>query len=134
MEQAGGLIREFQPDDRRQVEECIAELQDFSKRLYSKMAQGQTVAAKYLEHLLARCGEWNGEIFVAEIDSRVVGMACVYAKIKSKEPDEEEYEYAYISDLVVLPDYRGTGIGRVLLRRAEDYAKHREATLLRINV
>lgn len=122
------------PDDARQVELCIAELQDFSKLIYPQMAEGKSIARKYLAHLLARCDETQGRIFVAEVAGRVAGMVCVYARVKSEAVDEEDYEYAYISDLVVLASERGKGLGRALLKQAEDYARRQGAQLLRISV
>ena len=61
-------------------------------------------------------------------------MICVFARVKSREVDEEEYDYAYVSDLVILADHRSRGLGRALLKRAEDHARSQGATLLRINV
>ena len=72
------------------MEACIAELADGS------------VASEYLKHLLARCREWNGKIFVAEGDGQIAGAVCVFGAVPSREPDEEAYEYAHVSDLVVL--------------------------------
>jgi ribosomal protein S18 acetylase RimI-like enzyme len=128
------LIREYKVEDAEQVEECFVELQDFLRLIDSKIADGRKVAKKYIERMFRRCAETNGKVFVAETDSRVVGMVCVYAKVNSDEIDEEEYEYAYISDLVILAAYRRRGLGRALLQRAEDYASLQGAALLKINV
>jgi ribosomal protein S18 acetylase RimI-like enzyme len=73
-------------------------------------------------------------LFVATADDKVVGVVCVYAQVKSEAVDEEEYEYAYISDLAVLAADRGKGLGRALLKRAEEYARLEGARLLRISV
>jgi len=126
-------IREYRSDDEPAVEQCLAELQDFSKVIFPHYADG-AVAPQYLLHLLTRCDETNGKIFVVEDGERVVGMVCVFARIRSRELDEEQYEYAYVSDLIVLADHRDKGFGRALLKRAENYAKSEGATLLRINV
>jgi len=133
METPTAAIREYRPDDAPAVERCLAELQDFSKLIFPQMADG-AVAPQYLRHLLAYCGETKGKIFVVEHDARIVGMVCVFARIKSSAPDEDRYEYAYVSDLVVLADYRDMGFGRALLKRAENHARSEGATLLRINV
>jgi GNAT superfamily N-acetyltransferase len=133
MEDLSSSIREYRPDDAPAVEQCLAELQDFSKLLNPYDADG-SIAPQFLLHLLARCDETNGKIFVVESDERVVGMVCIYATVKANRPDEEEYEYAYVSDLVVLAEHRGKGLGRALLKLAEDYAKQQGATLLRITV
>ena len=127
------VIREYRPDDVREVEQCLAELQDFSKLIYANVADG-AIAPRYLQHLLIRCDETNGKIFVAESEGRVVGMVCVYARVKSDAVDEEFHEYAYVSDLVILAGHRGKGLGRALLKCAEDHARRQGATLLRINV
>ena len=42
--------------------------------------------------------------------------------------DDPPGHYALITDLVVLDSYRGRGIGRQLLERAEAYAKQAGAT------
>ena len=61
-------------------------------------------------------------------------MICVFAKVKSETVDEEAYDYAYVSDLVILSDQRSRGLGRALLNRAEAHARSEGAALLRINV
>ena len=54
------------------------------------------------------------------------------ARVQSEELDEEPSEYAFISDLVVLPAYRGRGLGRALLEKAEEHARLHGATTLKI--
>ena len=133
MDTLADSIREYRPDDVGEVETCLAELQDFSKLIYENVADGE-IAPRYLQHLLTRCGETNGKIFVGESEGRVVGMVCVFARVKSSAVDEEEYEYAYVSDLVVLNSHQSKGLGRALLKRAEEHAINQGATLLRIHV
>ena len=133
MSKPADLIREYRPDDRQEIEQCLAELQDFSKLIHENMAPG-AVAPRYLQHLLIRCRETNGMIFVAESEGRIAGLVCVFASVRSEAVDEEDHEYAYISDLVLLPDQRNKGVGRLLLQRAEEHAKSQGATLLRLNV
>jgi GNAT superfamily N-acetyltransferase len=133
MRNLAASIREYRPEDVLEVEQCLAELQDFSKLIYENVADG-AIAPRYLQHLLTRCNETMGRIFVAESDGRVVGMICVFARVESEAVDEEQYEFAYISDLVILAAQRSKGLGRALLKRAEDYAGSQGATLLRLNV
>ncbi len=59
---------------------------------------------------------------------------CVYAHMTINDPDEVPKGFAYVSDLAVLTPYRGRGLGRALLSRAEQYARERGATTLRLLV
>ncbi|MBM4258870.1 MAG: GNAT family N-acetyltransferase [Deltaproteobacteria bacterium] len=115
-------IRECQPEDMPQVEECFVELQDFLHQLEPNVLEGKA-AKKYFEFMLARCTATAGKVFVVEADHRVVGFVCVWAKVPSEELDEEPGEYAFISDLVVLPAFRRQRLGQMLLERAESYAR-----------
>ena len=66
--------------------------------------------------------------------NRVVGFVCVWGKVPSEGLDEEPTEYAFISDLVVLSAYRGQGLGRALLERAEAYARQQGAAKIELLV
>jgi ribosomal protein S18 acetylase RimI-like enzyme len=128
------LIREYEDSDAAELEECFVELQDFELRLDAYLADSRTVVKQYLAHMFSRCAETEGKVFVAESEQRVAGFISVWAKVKAKMIEEKEYEYAYISDLVILPAYRGRGLGHALLSKAEEYARAAGATTLRIGV
>ena len=125
------IIREYRPEDLRQVKDCFVTLQDFLHGLEPQVREGKA-ATQYFDYMFARCADTHGKIFVAEIEQRVVGFICLWAKVQSEELDEEPTEYAYISDLVVLPAYRGRGLGRALLEKAEVHALVHGATMLKI--
>ena len=128
------LIREYDDADAQQLEECFVELQDNERRIDAYLADSRSVSKSYLEYMFGRCAETAGKVFVAEVDGRVAGFVSVWAKVKAKVVEEREYEYAYVSDLVVLAKYRGRGLGRSLLLKAEGYAAGQGARLLRIGV
>ena len=128
------VIREYRGSDAEEVRACIIELQDFCKQIDPQIAAGTNVVDKYFDYLLQQCGETEGNIYLAERDHRVIGMVCVFARIQSEAADEEEYEYAYISDLVVRVSNRNQGIGRSLLKRAEAHARSKGAKILRLSV
>ncbi len=127
------MIREYQPQDQQQVEACFVELQDFLHRLEPNVLEGKA-AGKYFDFMFARCVETSGKVFVAEVDTQVVGFVCVWGKVPSEGLDEEPSEYAFISDLVVLPAYRGRSVGHALLQQAEEYARLQGATTLQLTV
>ena len=129
------MIREYQPEqDTPSLRDCIVELQEFERTIEPALPAGTVMADAYLAYILDRCREYRGKVFVAEVDRRVVGFVCVWARVPPTEPDEPPTEYAYISDLVILAPFRQRGLGRALLGRAEGYAREQQARVIRIGV
>ena len=127
------MIRECDPvGDRPGLRACVVELQDFERGIEPTLPKGEEMADRYLAHMLRRCADGTGRIYVTEADGRIVGFVGVLARVVP-EPDESQ-AYAYVSDLVVLPAYRRRGLGRALLERAEAYARREGARSLRVGV
>ncbi len=128
------LIREYEETDANQVMQCIVALQDFEHKLYDKMSDGKSIASQYLKLLLEDLEDQDGKIFVAEVGGKVVGYVHVHARVKNEEIIEIEHEWAEMQDLAVLEEYRGMGIGKALIKRAEEYARQKGATEMRTEV
>ncbi len=88
----------------------------------------------YLEALFRRCEEFAGRLFVAMAEGRVVGYVSVLGACRSDAPEDNPAPFAYVDDLVVMPDYRGRGHGQALLRRAEEYATACGLSSIRLRV
>ena len=129
------MIRDYEDArHRQQLRACVVELQDFERNFEPALPEGHQMADAYLAFLIDRCERCSGKVFVAEVDDSVVGFISVLAKVLPEEPDEDQAEYAYIADLVVLPLYRQQGLGRTLLQHAEAFARGRGAKILRVGV
>ena len=129
------LIRGF--DKARHMEglrQCLIELQDFERRLDQRMPSGADVVEPYLEQMFERCEQGGGRFLIAEVDGVVAGYATILPKVRSEELEDGDFEYALLSDLVVLEKFRGQGLGRKLLAAAEQYARVCKAKYLRIGV
>ncbi len=98
------------------------------------MPSGAEIVGDYIPHMLNRCIQCNGKVFVAEVDEAVAGFATVLTKVKSEEIEDGEIEYGLVSDVIVASRYRKRGIGRKLLEAAESYAKSNGVKWLRIGV
>jgi ribosomal protein S18 acetylase RimI-like enzyme len=128
------LIREYRLEDEQQVEECFIELQEFERRIEPRRIDGKLVAKKYLQYMFDKCDQTQGKVFVLDDHKRIAGFVSVWAKMKVNGLVNEESEVAYISDLIVVTDYRGQGWGHALLLKAEEYAVGHGATILSIGV
>lgn len=129
------MIRGYDPSrDRAELRECVIQLQEYERALEPALPGGETMAEAYLAFLLERYEKFSGKILVLDLDRKVVGFVAVQTRVPPEEPDEEQAEYAFISDLVVLPSERGRGLGRALLQEAEAFARQRGARTLRVGV
>ena len=116
------------------IRACLIELQDFERRIDPRKPAGDQIAVAYISDALSQCAEYHGRIFVAEEKGEIAGYATVLAKMRSGSLDDGNLEYAYLADLVVRAAYRGRGIGRELIAKAETYARDEGAKWLRVCV
>jgi ribosomal protein S18 acetylase RimI-like enzyme len=115
---------------------AFVELQDAERALDPHMPRGEDVADVYLERLLEQCAQMDGQIYVS-VDAEtgaVAGYVAVLGEMESIEPDDDPAPYAYLSDLVVLENYRGRGIASQLADAAERHARALGMSRIRLQV
>ena len=129
------IVREYEPNtDFDGIRACLVELQDFERQIDRRRPAGDEIADTYISDALSQCAECHGRIFVADEKGQIAGYATVLAKVRSGSLDDGDLEYAYLADLVVRGTYRGRGIGRELIAKAETYARNEGAKWLRVCV
>ncbi|MEE4301683.1 MAG: GNAT family N-acetyltransferase [Pseudomonadales bacterium] len=132
---AGIEIRDYDARrDREGVIRCVAALQDYERSLEPTLPPGDRIARRYVEAMLQRCAAYEGRVFVAAGSSALVGFVCVLARVPETAPDEYARPHAAIGELFVDESFRGAGVGRRLLARAETHARVRGAERLRVQV
>lgn len=129
------LMRDFNATtDTDHIRECVIELQNFERRIDSRMPSGEDIADAYIAELLSRCVENSGKILVVELDGHVAGYATILTKVRSGDLDDGDIEFGLVADIVVRQKYRGNGIGRKLIDAAESFARSRKVRWLRVSV
>lgn len=76
----------------------------------------------------------NGDIIVAEIDSRIVGFAHVEEATTPPYPTILTCKFAIIVDFIVNQQNRRNGVGHLLLEGAKHWAKSRSLDYLELMV
>ena len=125
-------ICDYLPEHYDGVYRCMLALQAHERELEALHRPPEEMATEYLAFLRAECAAKDGQWFVAVDRSQAVGFLCVWRHELLDEYMAQPVECAYISDLVVLPEYRRHGIGPRLIAEAERYAQARGVTLIKI--
>ena len=135
MKQVKAIIREYTESDREQLCNCFAELQDYERQFEPNRRPGVELADKYVSGLLKHCNKTNGKILVAIVSNQVVGFSCVFAEeVLDEVLNEPNCKVAYLSDLYVKQELRGSGLGKQLMVETESYARKCGATSIMLNV
>ena len=129
------MIREFNPSsDSEILRECIIELQNYECQFDSRMLKGEQIADDYTTNMLEKCRKYNGIILVVDTESGVAGYLTLLINVPTEEIYDGKYEYALVSDIVVLERFKGRGYGKLLLNEATRIARDKNAKWLRLQV
>ena len=116
------MIRNYKESDKRGLEKCIVELQEFERKLQPDFrTKGSVIAVAYRKYLVKKIKNMHGKIFVAEVNKKISGFAAILLENQTS-PCMKIKKNAYIIDLVVLSKDRKSGVGSALLKRAEKFA------------
>jgi ribosomal protein S18 acetylase RimI-like enzyme len=131
------LVREYEEKDRPAILKCVFELQsDEHERFPHQWVEAtEALASTYLDYTLdsvKKEGE-DAKIFVGEIDGVVVGWIVVSIGTDDG-PDVALKRYGYISEVAVLREYQGRGVGKALMAKAEEFIKSKGLEWIKLSV
>lgn len=112
-------FRPARPSDRDAVVELIHRLNVFEADLTGDRQRGYAGALGYYDELMQRLSRRNGRIVLAEIDGVVVAAMGFSLDQDAAYVTEEVRRHGTVTDLIVHEEWRGQGIGRMLLEEAE---------------
>jgi ribosomal protein S18 acetylase RimI-like enzyme len=125
-------IRPAATSDHPLLRRAIIELQDHERRLHATRLPGAQIADTYLAWLEHRAAE-SGAVLVAETEGIFVGFAAGWVEQDDNIAETaDSNRFGYISDICVMPGYRGQRIALRLLDDLEQHLRRAGVTRLRI--
>jgi ribosomal protein S18 acetylase RimI-like enzyme len=112
-------VRLALPSDRPALRAAVVELHEAERRLHDSRLPGEETADAYLVWMLAESAR-GGAVFVAEAGGVFAGFAAgwiVQESLIEETPDSNRF--GYVSDVCVLPPFRGRRIAARLLEALE---------------
>ncbi|MEZ5063333.1 MAG: GNAT family N-acetyltransferase [bacterium] len=88
--------------------------------------------ARYAVYLRDRLRDIDSAVFVAEAGDRIVGS--VIASVRTQESFFEARRFGYVSDLIVAPDLRRSGVGRAMWQRSAMWFRGLGIRVVRVHV
>ncbi|HEY4483416.1 MAG TPA: GNAT family N-acetyltransferase [Candidatus Paceibacterota bacterium] len=123
-------ITEYVAEELDRLKDLVSELQNTLKEIEPEIiAPGDKVRDSYTEDLLKNVEMQDGKIFFAKEAGQIIGFVATYVNQET----DEDVEYLYVSDVAVTKDARGKGVGKLLLDRAEQYARDKNLKFIRIS-
>jgi ribosomal protein S18 acetylase RimI-like enzyme len=128
----GFMIRAAAPSDRAELRRGVIELQDHERRLHPSRLPGDQIADAYLDWMQKRAAD-EGAVLIAEVDGAFAGFVAGWIEEEShicETPDSNRF--GYVSDICVLPAYRGRRIASRLLDAIERRLRSAGVTRIRL--
>jgi len=125
------LIRKAEVKDIEAINALFYELDTDAINMQPQHFKRGTRPAEYLAGLIT--GE-NSEFLLAAVGENVIGFSLLFEK---KTPDIDllvPCKFGYIQDFVVSKDYRGMGVGSLLMEMSKKWAKDRGLAYIRLSV
>ncbi len=123
-------LRTALPSDRDTVIDLIHRLNVFEADLTGDRRRDHGGAISYYDELMQRLSRRNGRIILAEAEGFVVAAMGLSLDQDAAYVVDDVRSHGTVTDLIVHDDWRGRGIGQMLLREAERLT--REAGLKRL--
>jgi ribosomal protein S18 acetylase RimI-like enzyme len=112
-------IRDAVPADASQIIAAIGLLQEYERALHDTRRSGGEIAEAYFREIEARSARY-GALLVAEVDGAFIGFVCGWIEQNDEVAEtEDSNRFGYVSDICVLPEWRGRRVAGALLHAIE---------------
>jgi ribosomal protein S18 acetylase RimI-like enzyme/catechol 2,3-dioxygenase-like lactoylglutathione lyase family enzyme len=126
------VVRSARPSDLPDLRQAVVELQEYERRLHTTRLPGEQIADAYLPWLQQQAAT-TGDVLVAEVAGRFAGFAAGWIVEEENLAETADSNRAgYVSDICVMPAYRGQRIAGELLSAIERQLASRNITRMRV--
>jgi diamine N-acetyltransferase len=129
-----GIIREAAADDYEVLCELFDEVDALHRDNLPQIFQKPTGPVWEQEHYRGLLTDEDVGLFVAEVNERAVGFVHAFIRDTPAIPILVPRRVAIVNSLGVKSDYRGGGIGRMLMHRIDEWAMVKGAVAIELNV
>jgi phosphinothricin acetyltransferase len=130
----GLVVRPATASDRGALRAAIVELQEHERRLHDTRLPGEAMADAYLAWMLDQATA-GGAVLVAEVDGAFAGFTAGWVEEGASLAETPESDrHGFVSDLCVLPVWRGRGVARILLEALEAHLVRAGVSRVRLYV
>jgi ribosomal protein S18 acetylase RimI-like enzyme len=127
------VVRPAVVGDRAKLRQAVIELQEHERRLHATRLPAALMVDAYLDWMLARA-ERDGAVLVAEQGGVFAGFVDGWIEQTDAIAETaDSNRFGYVSDICVMPVYRGQRIARRLLTEIEDCVRRHGVVRVRIN-
>jgi GNAT superfamily N-acetyltransferase len=120
---AAPIVRVALPEDVLAISKLWLKFMEYNAKFDSSFEVKPKITARFAREIQDRLQDPNYRIAVAELDGELVGYSFSYI---SKKPYFFMLgKFGFFGDLFVLEQYRGRGIGRILVKDTHDYFKRK---------
>lgn len=132
------VVKEYQPADKPELIKLMEILKDYLVGIdpLHRMHRLPEYGKMYTRGLLQRISKSAGIIYLAKQGEEALG--CITGNIEEFNAEQRTgtsgVRTGHVLELVVREDYRGKGIGKMLMQKMEDYFKSQGCDIVRIEV
>jgi ribosomal protein S18 acetylase RimI-like enzyme len=127
------IVRPATAADRQSLLQAVIEQQDYERRLHATRLPGEKIAEAYLDWMFQQV-EADGVVLIAEFDGSFVGFIAGWIEQDYNIAETaDSNRFGYVSDVCVLPAFRGRRVAARLLSAIEQHLGRASITRLRIN-
>lgn len=131
-------LRKYQKNDFKDLDQCMVQLQDFLVKLDSlkRLRRSPKYSPHYSLNIIKKIEKYNGIIFLAYDDKKIVGCIVGTVEVQSKKNLLEcvPTRAGRIVELFVSSKYRSLGIGKKLMSKIENYFRKKKCDIIRMEV